>query len=687
MKKKIVLVFLFFLSIVSIAQNKGLLESLNDEKNNIENCYSLIQNDTLIIGNTFIERKFKWNNGNIISISVENKKSGKTILMENGINPDFSINGLTAKKNSKNYSVNIINATPIVPSHLSVQIITLYEGLDVKQNFKIFPSSMGISCEYYLKQTNSNLNIEPESINIESIQLPSIHWDMEAVEFFDKTDQNNNLVRTEKIIPDKTNKYIGNILYVGSLVEDKGLFLLKESPSSSIQNNYPGYDFISTVNRDRHSISLKSIGLGITDEDLKPMEWIKTFSYVLGVHDNTDLGKKISLRSYQNNTRIFNPDRDEMIMVNTWGDRNRDAKIGESFILDELLLAYKFGFTHYMIDDGWQEGHSMNSAQKGDKLWDQWSLKDWQPNKRRFPTGFDNIIKRADSLNIKMGLWFHPSNENEYANWEQDAHILIDLYNQFGIQYIKIDGVKLPTKKADINLRLFFDRVLEKTNYQIVFNLDATAGNRYGYHYNNDLGNIFLENRYTDWTTYYPYRTLRNIWMLSNYVPAQKIQLEFLNKWRNADKYGDDPFAPANYSFDYVFAITMPSQPLAWFETTGLPKEAEKSIDLFQKFKSIGPELHNAQIFPIGNEPNGTSYTGFQFMMTDTEGYILVFRELNNIDEFNLSTMFAPKKNVDFRKECGDGSDFQSTTDYDGNILFELNKANSFCLYKYKLQR
>ena len=66
--------------------------------------------------------------------------------------------------------------------------------------------------------------------------------------------------------------------------------------------------------------------------------------------------------------------------------------------------------------------------------------------------------------------------------------------------------------------------------------------------------------------------------MLSSYVPTQKIQLEFLNKWRNSDKYGDDPYAPSNYSFDYVFAITMPCQPLAWFETTGLPKEAEKSI-------------------------------------------------------------------------------------------------------------
>ena len=56
---------------------------------------------------------------------------------------------------------------------------------------------------------------------------------------------------------------------------------------------------------------------------------------------------------------------------------------------------------------------------------------------------------------------------------------------------------------------------------RLVFNLDATAGRRAGYHMLNRYGNIFLENRYTDWGNYYPYHTLRNLWMLSKYVPAE----------------------------------------------------------------------------------------------------------------------------------------------------------------------
>ena len=86
-------------------------------------------------------------------------------------------------------------------------------------------------------------------------------------------------------------------------------------------------------------------------------------------------------------------------------------------------------------------------------------------------------------------------------------------------------------------------------------------------------GNIFLENRYTDWQNYYPYWTLRNLWMLSKYVPAEKLQIEFLNKWRNTDKYKGEVFAPENYSFEYLFATTLAGQPLAGWKVPIYPRK------------------------------------------------------------------------------------------------------------------
>ena len=73
-----------------------------------------------------------------------------------------------------------------------------------------------------------------------------------------------------------------------------------------------------------------------------------------------------------------------------------------------------------------------------------------------------------------------------------------------------------------------FEAVRQATEDAVVFNLDLTAGQRYGYHYFNEYGNIFVENRYTDWSNYYPHWTLRNLWMLSRYVPPQNLQIEFM---------------------------------------------------------------------------------------------------------------------------------------------------------------
>jgi hypothetical protein len=40
--------------------------------------------------------------------------------------------------------------------------------------------------------------------------------------------------------------------------------------------------------------------------------------------------------------------------------------------------------------------------------------------------------------------------------------------------------------------------------------------------------------------------SFRNLWMLAGYVPTQNLQIEFLNKWRNAEKYCNGLFAPKN---------------------------------------------------------------------------------------------------------------------------------------------
>ena len=430
------------------------------------------------------------------------------------------------------------------------------------------------------------------------------------------------------------------------------------------------------------------VGLGIVSNDVKPDSWIRIYGCVIGIYTGDEQEALTALRLYQKQLRHHTAAQDEMIMLNTWGDRSQDAKIDEAFCLAELDRAARMGITLFQLDDGWQSGKSPNSKTAGGSFKDIWKNTDyWTPNPMKFPHGLKPIVEKGKKLGIRIGLWFNPSIQNDFADWQKDAQAIIGLYKKYGICCFKIDGLQIPTKTAEQNLRRLFDTVLEQTNHEVIFNLDATAGRRGGYHYMNEYGNIFLENRYTDWGNYYPYRTLRNLWMLSRYVPAEKMQIEFLNKWRNADKYdAADPFAPARYSFDYLFAITLAAQPLAWMEASNLPGEAYATASLLKAYQSLQLRFHKGVILPIGEEPSGRSWTGFQSIVSDTEGYLIVYREDNGQAEGTIDTWLPKGKKVTFTPVMGSGRKSTAKVGAQGKVSFELKDKNSFALYQYRIK-
>ena len=61
-----------------------------------------------------------------------------------------------------------------------------------------------------------------------------------------------------------------------------------------------------------------------------------------------------------------------MVLVNTWGDRGQDTRIGADFVMRELDACAQLGATHLQLDDGWQQGQSSNSASAGGSLAGIW---------------------------------------------------------------------------------------------------------------------------------------------------------------------------------------------------------------------------------------------------------------------------------------------------------------------------
>ena len=643
-----------------------------------EGCYATLENDVLVIGNTRIRREFRWNKGHLISTSITDVATNRVLELEKQ-RPDFALGKLTDDVQSGSWTARTVESS-IAPRQLQIEVTTSYETVDVRRVFRVYPDCPAIGCEYYVRTKSTPVPaFAPKDTMLQSLRLPGAHWRYSAIEFFDQTDGINNLVReTSGLAYTRPFELRGNLLIAENPVRDQAVFMVKEAPCSFVQLHYPGHDFLCSITEAR------VVGAGIEPEDLTVDQWIRIYGVATGICAARESSVLLSLRAYQKQLRRQLPERDEMIMMNTWGDRNRDARIGEQFVNDQVDACVRLGVTHLQIDDGWQQGLSRNSADNSGRLWDQWDEASWLPNAERFPNGFLPVVQHAKKQGVDLGLWFHPSNANDYEHWERDARIVINLYRRFGIRYFKIDGVKLPTKPAELNLRRFFDQILDETDGAVVFNLDATADNRAGYHYFYEYGNIFLENRYTDFARYYPHWTLRNLWMLSRYVPAEKLQIEFLNKWRNAAKYpANDPLAPSNVPWDYQFAITMMAQPLAWFEGSELPAAGFEIAPVIQAYRRHQADIHRGAILPIGDEPSGTSWTGFQSVLNPREGYLLVLREHNASDQAQLQLFELAGRTIRCEHLCGHGQDFTTTADEDGRITCSLPAPHSFALYRY----
>jgi len=659
--------------------------------------YARMDGDTLSVGNSLIERRYLWNGGHLKTLSLEDKTTG-ALHMSLTLRPDLVLaKGADAGTDAR-LLTKVIPQSEICPSYLKVTVAYSLGSLDIRREFRIYEDTPAIACDTWLKGRVDNLassaegnmsdrkNIEfAEDMKsgqvtalLDQIHLPGQHWHAKAVEFWDVTDWNNNLVDERDVVTYRKNRYRGNLLFARDGETGNGFYFLKEAPCSSVQLAYKGADFIAEFGH------FMVTGIGVCADDISSDEWTKTYSVVVGVYGEGELSALTALRKYQKNIRLHVPWRDEMVMMNTWGDRSQDSKVNEKFCLEELEKASRLGVSHFQIDDGWQYGKSPNSAVAKGSFKNIWDNPDyWTPDPDKYPRGLKPVVEKGRELGIEIGLWYNPSIQNDFADWEKDAAAIVGLYRKYGIRIFKIDGLGIPSKKAEKNLRRLFDRVLEQTDNAVMFNHDATAGRRGGYHMFNEYGNIFLENRYTDWGNYYPYWTLRNLWMLSKYVPAEKIQVEFLNKWRNDRKYEGDTFAPSVYSFEYVFAVSMAGQPLAWMEASNLPEEAFDIAPVIKGYRDVSADFHSGVILPIGEEPSGRSWTGFQSICSDKEGYVLVYREASERGDAFVKTWLSEGVKVKFTPVLGYGKAFTAKVDRNGEIRFALPEENSYALYRY----
>ncbi len=333
--------------------------------------------------------------------------------------------------------------------------------------------------------------------------------------------------------------------------------------------------------------------------------------------------------------------RDRLIsMSNTWGDLNCWKRVCEPFIEREIDAAAQMGVDIVQIDDGWQSGQTADPSIFDEQRRRRFDGDFWSLDTEKFPRGLAPLADHAASCGIKLGLWFAPDSHEVFAHLERDKQILRHAYEEWGIRYFKLDMFWVHTD-ADRDCMLDLIDTISNFGEHTAVELDITNGSRLGYLLARRSGTVFVENRYTGSGNAFPHRVLRNLWMLSHYLPAASFQFELVNPTLNCEKYAkSDPFAPMTYDMDYLFAVVMLSNPLFWMELQFLPDDARAALSrIMAVWKPRREAFANADVTPIGQKPSGRSCSGFFIRCADGDSYLLAFREVTPNDH---CTMMLP---------------------------------------------
>lgn len=317
------------------------------------------------------------------------------------------------------------------------------------------------------------------------------------------------------------------------------------------------------------------------------------------------------LRAFKTFDRYRYPltERDIYVQANTWGSsqghkQHRDAA-GEENVLKELESCADLGIDVLQIDDGWQ----------GDQY------DEWRPVPPRYPDGWAAVRDRAKALGLKLGLWMAampPSLEDMERN-VQDG----------GFVSLKLDFAILRNRHQVDELMHKVRALVHDCGHTLRVNWDLTeVCPRYGYFFAREFGCIYLENRkpaVPPGVTYRPGTVLRDLWQISRYCNLLKFQ----GSVQNIDMVNSDFSDAAAYSHAYCLAITLMSTPLFFCETHFYDERARAQLrPLLAAYRRVREDIYRGLIHPIGERPDGASWTGFECELPgETHGFLTLFRE------------------------------------------------------------
>lgn len=547
----------------------------------------------------------------------------------------------------------------------------------------------GVESGYFLDRADAVVFSEPDAVDC--FALPEGHFTLRSMSFFDQTDQNDFLVKEtfQTLYRNGVCRVEGSLFTLCDTFARQSLLIMRDAPLRSAALNRGDCDL--AVSRARGTTQIQVMGSGV-DLSQPASEALPLYGAGIAVcaqGEEDALYRAIYRAQYkgQSDGRTF-------VMSNTWGDRSQDAAVCHEFMMREAAVAAEIGVDIVQIDDGWEKGITSNSKRQSGGVWEGYYAFDrqfWDVGGAKFPQGLGPLEKTLSSSGMRLGLWFSPDSSGSFSNWEKDVETLLSLHEKEHASFFKLDGVKIRDKLSEKRYLSFLRALAERSRNAISFNQDITAEQRLGYFYEKQFGTLFVENRYTDWGNYYPHNTLKNLWMLSRYIPANKFQFELLNLRRNRHKYAGDPLAPEHYDIGYAFACVMLANPLVWMEMTALADEdiaiLRHAISVYRRHREA---FFAADISPIGLRPDGQSFTGFHIRVNTGSGYLLLFREMTegNAFDYHVPALAGKKLVTEVLLSNAAASDIvmpDTVGVEDGEMSVTIKKQRGYALVQYTI--
>ena len=205
-------------------------------------------------------------------------------------------------------------------------------------------------------------------------------------------------------------------------------------------------------------------------------------------------------------------------------------------------------------------------------------------------------------------------------------------YDEGNFKYYKLDFADFRNYAQMENMIRKIRTFEQYAGHTAKVNWDVTeSAARFGYFWAKEYGAVFLENRRHDKplnVIYEPYLVLRDLWHLSKYCNLNKFQGTIQNK----ETVSADLSDAYRYSHAYTVGIALMSTPLFFQETKFYSNKALSEIKtVIDAYKPIRHSLYDCYVFPVGEEPDNASWSGFQAISPDgNSGFMTVFREINN---------------------------------------------------------